>query len=115
MSPSVRSLCWGLFALLLIGSAPAIKVQEAQMSRNPGALAMGSSLGFAAAFPVIKNEPYRANVLTQEIRFKSDGSRIVHEALNNIYMRDSSGRIRDEQIATPPDLNGSSTQGTVRV
>jgi len=91
-----------------------MKAQEAQMSRSPGALAMGSSLGFAAAFPVIKNEPYRANVLTQEIRFKPDGSRTVHEALN-IYMRDSAGRIRDEQIATPPDLNGTSTQRTVRV
>lgn len=84
------------------------------MSRSPGALGMGSSLGFGAAFPVIKNQPYRANVLTQEIRFKPDGSRIVHEALN-IYMRDSAGRIRDEQIATPPDLNGSSTQGTVHI
>jgi hypothetical protein len=114
MSPSVRSFCWGLLALLLMDSAPAMKAQEAQMSRSPGALAMGSSLGFAAAFPVIKNEPYRANVLTQEIRFKPDGSRTVHEALN-IYMRDSAGRIRDEQIATPPDLNGTSTQRTVRV
>jgi hypothetical protein len=114
MSPSVRSLCWGLFALLPIGSAPTLKAQEAPMSRSTGALAMGSNLGFAAAFPVIKDEPYRANVLTQEISFKPDGSRIVHEA-RNIYMRDSAGRIRDEQIATPPDLNGSFTQGTVQM
>ena len=38
---------------------------NAQIQRTPGALSMGSSLGFGAAFPVVKNEPYTANVVMQ--------------------------------------------------
>ncbi len=81
--------------------------------RTPGALSMGSSLGFAAAFPVVKNEPYTASVVTQDTTIGPDGKQTLHEALN-IHMRDSSGRLRDEQLATAPDAMGGFTQARVQ-
>ena len=87
---------------------------NAQMQRTPGALAMGSSLGFTAAFPVVKNEPYTANVVTQHVNMGPNGERTLHEALN-IHVRDSAGRLRDEQLATPPDATGSFTQAQMHI
>jgi hypothetical protein len=75
---------------------------------------MSSSLTFAAAFPVVKNEPFTANVLTQDIHSTPDGKKSIHEALN-IHMRDSAGRLRDEQLASPPDSQGGFTQAGVHV
>jgi hypothetical protein len=75
---------------------------------------MGSDLGLAAAFPVVKNEPYTANVLMRDVSIALDGKRTLHEALN-IHVRDSAGRLRDQQLATPPDANGTSTQATVHI
>ena len=88
--------------------------QSAQPQRTPGALSMGSSLTFAAAFPIVKDEPYTANVFMQDVRTNPDGKRTIHEAFN-IHMRDSSGRVRDEQLATPRDADGGFTQGRVQV
>lgn len=87
---------------------------NAQMQRTPGALAMGSSLGFTAAFPVVKNEPYTANVVTQHMDIGPSGERALHEALN-IHVRDSAGRLRDEQLATPADVIGSFTQAQMHI
>jgi len=88
--------------------------QSAEPQPTPGALSMGSSLTFAAAFPIIKDEPYTANVFMQDVRTGPDGKRTIHEAFN-IHMRDSAGRVRDEQLATPRDANGGFTQGGVQV
>ena len=103
-------------AILVICSLPLVRVkaQETQLQRTPGALVMGSSLAFAAAFPVVKDEPYTANVLMQDIRSTPDGKRSVHEAFN-VHMRDSVGRLRDEQLASPPDSQGSFVQARVHV
>lgn len=101
------SAAWIAGFVLLLGA-------DAQIERTPGALAMGSSLGFAAAFPVVKNEPYSANVVTQHVDIAPNGERTLHEALN-IHVRDSSGRLRDEQQATPPDTTGSFTQAQMHI
>lgn len=88
--------------------------QDAQIQRTPGALSMGSSIGFAAAFPVVRNEPYAANVVDQNTNFGPDGKKTIHESLN-IHVRDSAGRLRDEQLATPPDAVGSFTQAQMHI
>jgi len=75
---------------------------------------MGSNLFYAAAFPVVQNQPYSANVLTQEIKDKPGEKSISHEAFN-IHMRDSAGRIRDESLASPVDALGVSFQGEVHI
>ncbi len=75
---------------------------------------MGSSLGPGAAFPVVKDEPYTADVLMQDTSSTPDGNRIVHEAFN-VHMRDSAGRLRDEQLASPPDPQGAFVQASVHV
>jgi len=87
---------------------------NAQIQRTPGALSMGSSLGFGAAFPVVKNEPYTANVVMQDTDVGPDGKKTIHEALN-IHVRDSAGRLRDEQLATPPDAIGSFTKAQLHI
>jgi hypothetical protein len=84
-----------------------VRAQEVQPERTPEALAMSSSLTFAAAFPVVKNEPFTANVLTQDIHSTPDGKKSIHEAIN-IHMRDSAGRLRDEQLASPLILKAAS-------
>ncbi|HWE87362.1 MAG TPA: hypothetical protein VG267_20620 [Terracidiphilus sp.] len=102
---------------LMIGGLllpPAGLSLNAQMQRSPGALAMGSNLGYSAAFPVVKNEPYTANVVIQDKSIGPDGKKTIHEALN-IHMRDSAGRLRDEQVATSPDALGSFTQAQVHI
>lgn len=88
--------------------------QDAQIQRTPGVLSMGSSIGFAAAFPVVRNEPYAANVVDQNTNFGPDGKKTIHESLN-IHVRDSAGRLRDEQLATPPDAAGSFTQAQMHI
>ena len=88
--------------------------QSAQPQPTPGALSMGSSLTFAAAFPIVKDEPYTANVFAQNVSTTPDGKRTIHEAFN-IHMRDSAGRVLDQQLATPRDPNGGFTQGGVQV
>jgi hypothetical protein len=75
---------------------------------------MGSSLGFAAAFPIVREAPFTADVLTQQWNIGPDGHTILHEAFN-IHMRDAAGRVRDEQLATPQDETGTFTQSVVRV
>ena len=75
---------------------------------------MGSGLAFAAAFPVVEHEPYVATVRSQSIETTRDGARELHEALN-VRMRDSAGRIRDEQLASAPDAQGGSVQGAVHI
>lgn len=90
------------------------KAQDAQTERTPGALTMGSSLGFAAAFPPVKNEPYSAKVITQHLDIGPNGEATLHEALN-IHVRDSAGRLRDEQLATPPDKAGTSSEAEIHV
>lgn len=88
--------------------------QENHPQRTPGALVMGSSPGPALAFPVVLNEPYTATLRTQEITRTSNGGRILREALN-IRARDSSGRIRDEQLPSSPDSTGSFIQNVVNI
>ncbi len=109
MIPSLRCLYWSAFFLPTV-----IAAQDNLPERTPGALGMGSSITFAAAFPVIRNEPYTANVLTREIRLGPDGKTIVHEALN-IHSRDSLGRLRDQTLPSSPDSMGSFTQASVQV
>ena len=91
--------CAGRSALLIGGLLlhSAGMSLNAQIQRTPGALSMGSSLGFGAAFPVVKNEPYTANVVMQDTDIGPDGKKTIHEALN-INVRDSAGRLRDEQL-----------------
>lgn len=88
--------------------------QGSKPQRTPGALNMGSSLGFGAAFPVIQNRPYIATVRVQSFGTTRAGVRVLHEALN-IRMRDSAGRIRDEEFASTPDAQGAFNQGTVHI
>jgi hypothetical protein len=106
-------VCSLTFACLL-SIADDLTAQEGKPQRTPGALVMGSSLGPGAAFPVIPNEPYIAIVRMQNIETTKAGVRVMHEALN-IRMRDSAGRIRDEQLASAPDASGSSVQGNVHI
>src|ERR1700736_3869079 len=51
MFPCLQKSCASFLAILVICSLPVIRVkaQETQLQRTPGALAMGSSLTFAAA------------------------------------------------------------------
>jgi hypothetical protein len=116
MFSCLQKSCASFLAILVICSLPLIRVkaQETQLQRTPGALVMGSSLTFAAAFPVVKNEPYTADVLMQDIRSSPDGKRSVHEAFN-VHMRDFAGRLRDEQLASPPDPQGGFVQASVHV
>lgn len=93
--------------------------QDFSVHRTPGALSMGSSLGFAAAFPVVKGAPYTADVLTQQWQAQQwqagpDGRTVLREGFN-IHTRDAAGRVRDEQLAAPRDENGGSTQSAVQV
>jgi hypothetical protein len=55
----LQKSCASFLAILVICSLPLVRVkaQETQLQRTPGALVMGSSLAFAAAFPVVKHEP----------------------------------------------------------
>jgi hypothetical protein len=108
--------CTGKSALMIGGFLlPSVGMSlNAQIQRTPGALSMGSSLGFGAAFPVVKNKPYTANVVTQNTSIGPDGKKTIHEALN-VHMRDSAGRLRDEQLATPPDVIGTFTQAQMHV
>lgn len=112
----LQKTCGSPFTILVVCSLLQLagKAQRAQPERTPGALVMGSSLTFAAAFPVVKDEPYTANVLTQHIQSTSDGKKNIHEAFN-IRMRDSAGRLRDEQLASPPDSQGGFVQAGVQV
>lgn len=116
MFPCLRRSCGSIFTILIACSLLPLagEAQEAQPERTPGALVMGSSLTFAAAFPVVKGEPYTANVLTQHTQSTPDGKKTIHEAFN-IRMRDSAGRIRDEQPASPPDPQGGFIQAGVHV
>lgn len=116
MFPCLQKPCGSTFTILVVCSLLQLagKAQEAQPERTPGALVMGSSLTFAAAFPVVKDEPYTANVLMQHIQSAPDGKKSIHEAFN-IYMRDSEGRRRDEQPASPPDSQGGFIQAGVHV
>jgi hypothetical protein len=116
MFPCLRRSCARFLTIRVICSLPLVRVkaQETQLQRTPGALVMGSSMGFAAAFPVVKDEPYTANVLMQDIRSTPDGKRSVHEAFN-VHMRDSAGRLRDDQLASPPDSQGGFVQAGVQV
>jgi hypothetical protein len=88
--------------------------QSSTIQRTPGALNMGSSLGYAAAFPIVREAPYTADVLTQQWNIEPDGRTVLHEALN-IHMRDTEGRVRDEQLASPVDQIDSFIQNMVRV
>src|SRR5258708_20880303 len=99
MFPCLQKSCASFLAMLVICSLPLVRVkaQETQLQRTPGALVMGSSLAFAAAFPVVKDEPYTANVLMQDIRSTPDAKRSVHEA-SNLHMPDSSGRMPAAQL-----------------
>lgn len=111
---STHKLLLNSCVVLLSCSLQFIQAQDATPQWTPGALPMASSLTFAAAFPVVENEPYSANVFTQEIQRKTDGSVLIHES-HNIYMRDSAGRIRDEQIASPVSTEGGFTKASVHV
>jgi hypothetical protein len=96
---------------LCIGHSSA---QTSSIQRTPGALNMGSSLGYAAAFPIVREVPYTAEVVTQQWKIGPDGRTVLHEAFN-IHMRDAAGRVRDEQLASPLDEVGSFIQSMVRV
>lgn len=104
------------FALCLLAlSTESSSAQNfSAVKRTPGALNMGSSLGLAAAFPIVREAPYTAEVQTQEWKVGPDGQIVLHEAFN-IHMRDAAGRVRDEQLASPADEVGSFTQNLVRV
>jgi hypothetical protein len=101
------------FCLLAL-CAESSSTQDFAAQRTPGALNMGSSLGYAAAFPIVREAPYTADVLTQQWKVEPDGRTVLHEAFN-IHMRDAAGRVRDEQLASPEDEIGSFTQNVVRV
>ena len=74
---------------------------------------MGSMLGPAAVFPIVQGEPYIATVRMQRTEVRT-GARVMHESLN-VRMRDSAGRIRDEQLASPPDAIAGFIQEWVHV
>ena len=116
MFPYPRENCRNVLAVLSVCFLPQIitMAQEAQPEHTPGALSMGSSLTFAAAFPVVQDEPYTANVFMQDVSTGPDGKRTIHEAFN-IHTRDSAGRLRDEQLATTPDARGGFIQGGARI
>lgn len=99
-----------VFSLALMPS-PA---QDSSPRRTPGALSMGTNLTLAAAFPVVEGAPYTADVLSQQWRVDPDGRRILSESFNT-HARDAAGRVRDEQLATPPDENGGFTQDGVQI
>ena len=101
--------------LLLLLSAVASQAQQPLAPpRTPDALAMGSSMGFGVAYPIIKHEPYTAVVHTMEVQPQPSGTQIVHETFN-IHTRDAGGRLRDEQLSAPMDRNGGSVLSMVTV
>jgi len=61
---------------------------------------MGSRIGPAAAFPVIKGKPYTAEVLQRQTSVLQDGTKRLDEA-HNIHRRDSGRRLLDEQLPSP--------------
>lgn len=67
---------------------------------TPGAVPMGSRIGPLAAFPVIKGQPYTAEVLQQRTTVLKDGTKRLAEA-RNVHRRDSGGRLLDEQLPSP--------------
>jgi len=67
---------------------------------TPGAIPMGSQIGPGAAFPVIRGQPYTAEVLQQQTTVLTDGTKRVAEA-RNVHRRDSRGRLLDEKLPSP--------------
>jgi hypothetical protein len=67
---------------------------------GPGDLVVfvGSEMGFGGK--VIKDAPYSAEAITEEIQVLADGNRIVNKTSSMLY-RDSEGRTRREQTLKP--------------
>jgi hypothetical protein len=68
---------------------------------TPGAVPMVSQIGLLAAYPVIKGQPYTAEVLQQRTTVLVEGTTRLAEA-HNIHRRDSGGRLLDEKLPSPP-------------
>src|ERR1019366_1834369 len=79
---------------------PLILRAQSQTDWTPGAVPMGSHIGLLAAFPVIKGQPYTADVVQQQTTVLLNGTKRLDEA-RNIHRRDSRGRLLDEQLPSP--------------
>jgi len=67
---------------------------------KPGTLPMGARMGLGAAFPVVKGQPYTAEILYQQTYTLRDGTKRLYEA-HNIVRRDSQGRLLNEDLPSP--------------
>jgi hypothetical protein len=99
--PSAR-ICCSCFLVTLVSVIALLQPLNLRSQTNsewtPGAVPMGSHIGPAAAFPAIKGEPYTAEVLQQQTVLVD---RTKQLEAHNIYRRDSSGRLLDEQLPSP--------------
>ena len=110
--PSAR-ICRSCLLVTLVFVVPLLQPLNVRSQTNsewtPGAVPMGSRIGPVAAFPAIKGQPYTAEVLQQRTTVLQDGTRQLAEA-HNIYRRESSGRLLDEQLPSPHvKLSGGET------
>ena len=89
------------FSLLCFLSISSLSARS-QMSREwtPGAIPMGSQIGLYTAFPIVKDQPYTAEIVRQQTTVLLDGTRGLSEA-HTVARRDSSGRLLDELLASP--------------
>jgi hypothetical protein len=67
---------------------------------KPGTLPMGARMGLGAAFPVVKGQPYTAEILYQQTYTLRNGTKRLYEA-HNIVSRDSQGRLLSEDLPSP--------------
>jgi hypothetical protein len=90
------------FALILVVVLlqPLNGRSQTKIEWTPGAVPMGSQIGPLAGFPVVKGQPYTAEVLQQQITVSLDGTKQLAEA-HNIHRRDSSGKLLDEKLPSP--------------
>jgi hypothetical protein len=86
--------------VLAIVLQPLMLWARSQTDWTPGAVPMGSHIGLLAAFPVIKGQPYTADVVQQQTTILKNGTKRLDEA-HNIHRRDSNGRLLDEQLPSP--------------
>lgn len=114
----MKSRLWMMFALPAILSAQqeqdvvftrAAPIGIATMGVNAG---MGGTFNFVAGELVggapVKNAPYSAEAVTENVQSLADGNRIVHKTTALVY-RDSQGRERREQAL--PAIGPFAAQG----
>jgi hypothetical protein len=101
-SASICRSCLSISLAFVIPLLQPLKIRSQTNSEwTPDAVPMGSHIGPLAVFPVIKGQPYTAAVLQQQTIVLQDGTKRLAEA-HNIHRRDSTGRLLDEQLPSPP-------------